>query len=131
MLSAFIMDRLEMGMCVATMRFLLDYFHQSGSEDQNITNKTAGHSSLMLVDCISGLLLQGRECPMRWTIRLIRRQLLVWYYSVPLFSYWSLPTLFYWTVKSLSYWFSFYWAVKSLSYWFSLSNCSLIQTLQL
>ncbi|KRY13816.1 hypothetical protein T03_12925 [Trichinella britovi] len=35
------------------------------------------------------------------------------------------------TVKSLSYWFSFYWAVKSLSYWFSLSNCSLIQTLQL
>ncbi|KRY11555.1 hypothetical protein T01_14378 [Trichinella spiralis] len=35
------------------------------------------------------------------------------------------------TVKSLSYWFSFYLAVKSLSYWFSLSNCSLIQTLQL
>ncbi|KRY04759.1 hypothetical protein T12_16236, partial [Trichinella patagoniensis] len=55
----------------------------------------------------------------------------VWYYSVPFFSYWSLPSLFYWTVKSLSYWFSFYWAVKCLSYWFSLSNCSLIQTLQL
>ncbi|KRY46384.1 Transposon Tf2-6 polyprotein [Trichinella britovi] len=54
-----------------------------------------------------------------------------WFYSVPFFSYWSLPSLFYWTVKSLSYWFSFYWAVKCLSYWFSLSNCSLIQTLQL
>ncbi|KRZ51172.1 hypothetical protein T02_4669, partial [Trichinella nativa] len=54
-----------------------------------------------------------------------------WFYSVPFFSYWSLPSLFYWNVKSLSHWFLFYWAVKCLSYWFSLSNCSLIQTLQL
>ncbi|KRX36632.1 hypothetical protein T05_4195 [Trichinella murrelli] len=45
------------------MRFLLDYFHQSGSEDQNIASDTASHSSLMLVDCNSGLLLRGRECP--------------------------------------------------------------------
>ncbi|KRZ56307.1 hypothetical protein T02_4126 [Trichinella nativa] len=59
------MDRIEMGMCVATMRFLLDYLHYFGSEDQNITSETASHSFLMLVDCISGLLLQGRECPMR------------------------------------------------------------------
>ncbi|KRY06040.1 hypothetical protein T12_1940 [Trichinella patagoniensis] len=34
------------------------------------------------------------------------------------FSYWSLNSLFHWTFNSSSY-------------WFSLSNCSLIQTLQL
>ncbi|KRX57270.1 hypothetical protein T09_97 [Trichinella sp. T9] len=59
------------------------------------------------------------------------REILGWFYAVTFFSYWSLPSLFYWTVKSLSHWFLFYWAVKCLSYWFSLSNCSLIQTLQL
>ncbi|KRZ85861.1 hypothetical protein T08_8437 [Trichinella sp. T8] len=53
------------GKVCGTMRFLLDYFHQSGSEDQNIASDTASHSSLMLVDCNFGLLLRGRECPIR------------------------------------------------------------------
>ncbi|KRY92276.1 hypothetical protein T4D_4688 [Trichinella pseudospiralis] len=32
-------------------------FHGSGSEDQNVTSGTTSHSSLILVDCISELLL--------------------------------------------------------------------------
>ncbi|KRY05370.1 hypothetical protein T12_6377 [Trichinella patagoniensis] len=43
-------------------------FHNGSNQngkDQNIASDTASHSSLMLVDCNFGLLLRGRECPIR------------------------------------------------------------------